>query len=80
MAEGSSNFSVCVDNETYEDCTLLRVEGENVHGILLQIVQALNVFHVTGHHGHKLRDPSFMRYMQRSLDGTSKTDLNAGRR
>ncbi|XP_020690788.2 ACT domain-containing protein ACR1-like, partial [Dendrobium catenatum] len=89
MAEGSSNFSVCVDNETYEDSTLLRVEGENVHGILLQIVQALsdldliiskatisadsgwfmNVFHVTDHHGHKLRDPNFIRYIQRSLDG-----------
>ncbi|PKU64638.1 hypothetical protein MA16_Dca015899 [Dendrobium catenatum] len=29
----------------------------------------MNVFHVTDHHGHKLRDPSFVRYMQRSLDG-----------
>ncbi|KAH0468092.1 hypothetical protein IEQ34_003125 [Dendrobium chrysotoxum] len=103
MADDCSNFDsefvpvsecipplrVCVDNETFEDCTLLRVEGENLHGILLQIVQALsdldliiskasisadggwfmNVFHVTDHHGHKLRDPSFIRYMQRSLDG-----------
>ncbi|KAI0498803.1 hypothetical protein KFK09_019696 [Dendrobium nobile] len=76
--------SLCVDNETFEDCTLLNVEGENAHGILLQIVQALsiskasisadsgwfmNVFHVTDHHGHRLREPSFIRYMQRSLDG-----------
>ncbi|PKU66781.1 ACT domain-containing protein ACR1-like [Dendrobium catenatum] len=97
MAEGCSNFdsecipplSVCVDNETFEDCTLMRVEGENGHAILLQIVQASsdidliiskatisadrgwfkNVFHVIDHYGHKLRDPSFIRYMQRSLDG-----------
>ncbi|KAI0524465.1 hypothetical protein KFK09_003835 [Dendrobium nobile] len=29
----------------------------------------MNVFQVTDHHGHKLRDPNFARYMQRSLDG-----------
>ncbi|XP_026660629.2 ACT domain-containing protein ACR1-like isoform X2 [Phoenix dactylifera] len=33
---------VCVDNETCEDCTLVKVDSANRHGILLDMVQVLS--------------------------------------
>lgn len=32
---------VCVDNETYQDCTLIKVDSANNKGILLEMVQVL---------------------------------------
>ncbi|RZC44420.1 hypothetical protein C5167_037364 [Papaver somniferum] len=32
---------VCVDNETCKDCTLVKVDNANKHGILLEMVQVL---------------------------------------
>nr|XP_043608043.1 ACT domain-containing protein ACR1 [Erigeron canadensis] len=32
---------VCIDNDTYEDCTLVKVDCANRHGILLDMVQVL---------------------------------------
>lgn len=32
---------VCVDNDTCEDCTLVKVDSKNRHGILLEMVQVL---------------------------------------
>ncbi|KAI9381693.1 hypothetical protein POPTR_014G006700v4 [Populus trichocarpa] len=32
---------VCVDNETYQDCTLIKVDSANKQGILLEMVQVL---------------------------------------
>ncbi|CAI0405495.1 unnamed protein product [Linum tenue] len=32
---------VCVDNDTYPDCTLVKVDSANKHGILLELVQVL---------------------------------------
>ncbi|KAI4326018.1 hypothetical protein MLD38_031375 [Melastoma candidum] len=33
--------SVCIDNETYDDCTLVKVESANKNGLLLEMVQVL---------------------------------------
>ncbi|KAI4330232.1 hypothetical protein MLD38_028532 [Melastoma candidum] len=33
--------SVCIDNETYDDCTLVKVDSANKNGILLEMVQVL---------------------------------------
>ncbi|CAL9174426.1 unnamed protein product [Musa hybrid cultivar] len=35
------NPRVCIDNETCEDCTLVKVDSANRHGILLEMVQLL---------------------------------------
>ncbi|WOL03078.1 ACT domain-containing protein ACR3-like [Canna indica] len=35
------NPRVCIDNETREDCTLIKVDSANRHGILLEMVQLL---------------------------------------
>ncbi|KAA8522579.1 hypothetical protein F0562_013060 [Nyssa sinensis] len=32
---------VCIDNETCQDCTLVKVDSANKHGILLEMVQVL---------------------------------------
>ncbi|KAL0377929.1 UNVERIFIED_CONTAM: ACT domain-containing protein ACR1 [Sesamum radiatum] len=32
---------VCVDNDTYPDCTLVKVDSANKHGMLLEMVQVL---------------------------------------
>ncbi|PKA66500.1 hypothetical protein AXF42_Ash003154 [Apostasia shenzhenica] len=32
---------VCVDNDTWDDCTLVKVDSANRHGILLEMVQVL---------------------------------------
>ncbi|POO00674.1 ACT domain containing protein [Trema orientale] len=32
---------VCIDNDTCEDCTLIKVDSANKHGILLEMVQVL---------------------------------------
>ncbi|KAJ6327933.1 hypothetical protein OIU77_009751 [Salix suchowensis] len=32
---------VCIDNETYQDCTLVKVDSANKQGILLEMVQVL---------------------------------------
>ncbi|KAL3654677.1 hypothetical protein CASFOL_001412 [Castilleja foliolosa] len=32
---------VCVDNDTYSDCTLVKVDSANKHGMLLEMVQVL---------------------------------------
>ncbi|XP_071693819.1 ACT domain-containing protein ACR1-like [Rutidosis leptorrhynchoides] len=32
---------VCIDNDSYQDCTLVKVDSANKHGILLATVQAL---------------------------------------
>ncbi|XP_050204262.1 ACT domain-containing protein ACR1 [Mercurialis annua] len=32
---------VCIDNDTYQDCTLVKVDSANKHGILLEMVQVL---------------------------------------
>ncbi|XP_077217459.1 ACT domain-containing protein ACR1-like isoform X2 [Tasmannia lanceolata] len=32
---------VCIDNDTREDCTLVKVDSKNKHGILLEMVQVL---------------------------------------
>ncbi|KAG6604113.1 ACT domain-containing protein ACR1 [Cucurbita argyrosperma subsp. argyrosperma] len=32
---------VCIDNDTFPDCTLLKVDSANKHGILLEMVQVL---------------------------------------
>ncbi|KAL0332358.1 UNVERIFIED_CONTAM: ACT domain-containing protein ACR1 [Sesamum calycinum] len=32
---------VCVDNDTYHDCTLVKVDSANKHGMLLEMVQVL---------------------------------------
>ncbi|CAI9780801.1 unnamed protein product [Fraxinus pennsylvanica] len=32
---------VCIDNDTYRDCTLVKVDSANKHGMLLEIVQVL---------------------------------------
>lgn len=32
---------VCIDNETYQDCTLVKADSANKHGILLEMVQVL---------------------------------------
>ncbi|KAK6923937.1 ACT domain [Dillenia turbinata] len=33
--------SVCIDNDTCQDCTLVKVDSANKHGILLEMVQVL---------------------------------------
>ncbi|KAG7026921.1 ACT domain-containing protein ACR1 [Cucurbita argyrosperma subsp. argyrosperma] len=32
---------VCIDNDTFKDCTLVKVDSANKHGILLEMVQVL---------------------------------------
>ncbi|KAL2906476.1 ACT domain-containing protein ACR1 [Bienertia sinuspersici] len=32
---------VCIDNDAYKDCTLIKVDSANKHGILLEVVQIL---------------------------------------
>ncbi|KAM1480324.1 hypothetical protein ACFX2I_027485 [Malus domestica] len=32
---------VCIDNDSYKDCTLVKVDSANKHGILLEMVQVL---------------------------------------
>ncbi|XP_038882593.1 ACT domain-containing protein ACR1 [Benincasa hispida] len=32
---------VCIDNDTFQDCTLVKVDSANKHGILLEMVQVL---------------------------------------
>ncbi|KAJ9177395.1 hypothetical protein P3X46_012618 [Hevea brasiliensis] len=32
---------VCIDNDSYQDCTLVKVDSANKHGILLEMVQVL---------------------------------------
>ncbi|CAA3019757.1 ACT domain-containing ACR1 [Olea europaea subsp. europaea] len=32
---------VCIDNDTYRDCTIVKVDSANKHGMLLEIVQVL---------------------------------------
>ncbi|KAL9464141.1 hypothetical protein AB3S75_001859 [Citrus x aurantiifolia] len=32
---------VCIDNDAYQDCTLVKVDSANKHGILLEMVQVL---------------------------------------
>uniref|UniRef100_A0A0E0D641 ACT domain-containing protein ACR n=1 Tax=Oryza meridionalis TaxID=40149 RepID=A0A0E0D641_9ORYZ len=72
---------VVVDNETREDCTLVKVDSVNRDGVLLEMVQLLtdldlvisksyissDVFHVTDQMGRKLTDPSLPEFIQRAL-------------
>ncbi|KAJ0692417.1 putative [Protein-PII] uridylyltransferase [Helianthus annuus] len=32
---------VCIDNDSYQDCTLVKVDSANKHGVLLEMVQVL---------------------------------------
>ncbi|OVA03020.1 ACT domain [Macleaya cordata] len=73
---------VCIDNETCKDCTLVKVDSANKHGILLEMVQVLTdldllisksyissdgVFHVTDQLGNKLTDDTLIHYIQQSM-------------
>ncbi|CAI9766876.1 unnamed protein product [Fraxinus pennsylvanica] len=35
---------VCIDNDTYQHCTLVKIDSANKHGMLLEIVQVLTDF------------------------------------
>uniref|UniRef100_A0A0E0P0U0 ACT domain-containing protein ACR n=2 Tax=Oryza TaxID=4527 RepID=A0A0E0P0U0_ORYRU len=55
---------VVVDNETREDCTLVKVDSVNRDGVLLEMVQLLTDLDLMG---RKLTDPSLPEFIQRAL-------------
>ncbi|PSR91846.1 ACT domain-containing protein [Actinidia chinensis var. chinensis] len=43
----SSSCSVCIDNESLEDCTVVKVDSVNKQGVLLEVVQVLTDTNLT---------------------------------
>ncbi|OVA10682.1 ACT domain [Macleaya cordata] len=77
---------VCIDNDTCDDCTLVKVDSVNKHGILLEMVEVLtdldlvitksyissDVFHVRDQLGNKLTEESLIRYIKQALGAGGK--------
>uniref|UniRef100_A0A6N2KJA7 ACT domain-containing protein ACR n=1 Tax=Salix viminalis TaxID=40686 RepID=A0A6N2KJA7_SALVM len=56
---------VCIDNESMEDCTVVKIDSVNKQGLLLEVVQDEN--------GKKLRDHNVINYIQQAIGTTRES-------
>ncbi|KAB5513897.1 hypothetical protein DKX38_027803 [Salix brachista] len=56
---------VCIDNESMEDCTVVKIDRVNKQGLLLEVVQDEN--------GKKLRDHNVINYIQQAIGTTRES-------
>ncbi|XP_042517049.1 ACT domain-containing protein ACR1-like isoform X2 [Macadamia integrifolia] len=84
---------VCIDNDTRQDCTLVKVDSANKHGILLEMVQVLTDLDLVisksyissdggwfmdDQLGHKLTDQSLIHYIQQALGAETRRGKGKG--